>query len=219
MQSRWILLFVSISFVLGHAKVWADTSTAASELVTILENTKTLQAHFHQKIRDTHDHSVSKSQGQMLVKKPNQFLWKSTTPDPMQVIADGKVLWTYDVDLAQVTKQPLEEALQNSPATFLAGEASELKKHYHVTFAKTGECQKGIDRCFELRPVQSDSPFSSVILGFTQNKLAEMRMRDTLGQNVHIVFTQVKINEPLNQALFSFKPPKGVDVLSPQKSD
>lgn len=221
MHKKWLKRLMPILVGCGSLffclSVSANEGNPAAELTALLENMKTLQANYSQKIRDNQNHRVSESTGQMHVSRPNQFLWKSDTPDPIQVIADGHFLWTYDVDLAQVTKQNLAKALKNSPAAFLAGSTSELTHQYHVAYAKTADCPKGTDRSFELKSKQSDSPLVSMVLSFNQNKLVQMRMKDALGQDIRTVFTEVKINEPINQKLFSFTPPKGVDVLSPEK--
>jgi len=40
-----------------------------------------------------------------------------------------------------------------------------------------------------------------------------MELMDALGQTTVIRFSDVKLNPPLDAALFSFSPPAGVDVI------
>src|SRR5580658_9533931 len=110
------ILLLSISFT-----SFADDN-ASDKLIQSLKNINTFQAQFSQKIRDANGQHVSKAQGEMVVQRPGKFYWKTKLPDPILVVADGHTLWTYDIQLSQVTKQDLKLALANSPATLLAGE-------------------------------------------------------------------------------------------------
>ena len=48
---------------------------------------------------------MSLTKGDMIIRRPGKFYWKSQSPDPILVVADGKHLWTYDIDLEQVTDE------------------------------------------------------------------------------------------------------------------
>ncbi|HRE32851.1 MAG TPA: outer membrane lipoprotein chaperone LolA, partial [Candidatus Berkiella sp.] len=172
---------------------------AAEQLMASLKKISTFKANFSQKIQGSQGESLSKTQGEVVISRPGKFYWKSKKPDPILVIADGKFVWTYDLDLEQVTKQDLGQALQNSPATLLAGDASKLGDTFNISFAK--KCDNN-QTCYQLKPKQKDSTFSTINIRFTQDKLNEIRMRDPLGQNVYTVFTHVEVNQSVNQKLF-----------------
>ncbi|MFI4938208.1 MAG: outer-membrane lipoprotein carrier protein LolA, partial [Candidatus Berkiellales bacterium] len=131
------------------------------------------------------------------------------------VVADGKYLWTYDIDLSQVTKQDLKKSFRNSPAALLAGSVSRLTKDFTVTYAKDKQCDKGVDRCFLLEPKQKNATFADILIGFAQDQLIEIRMHDPLGQDIYTKFSAVKMNHRVNSQLFAFFPPRGVDVIQP----
>lgn len=183
---------------------------ASDQLIQALQKTNTFKANFEQKISGAEGEKLSHSQGQVVIARPGKFYWKSLKPNPTLVIADGKFVWIYDVELEQVTKQDLKQALQNSPATLLAGDVSKLGETFEIAFAK--KCQAN-NTCYQLNPKDKDSGYSTIIIRFTQDKLNEIRMKDPLGQNVRTVFTNVEVNQAINQKLFQFSPPKGVDVI------
>lgn len=185
-------------------------ATAAEQLMATLQHINTFKANFAQNIHSAEGDRLSNTKGQVVISRPGKFYWKGQKPDQILVVADGKFVWTYDVDLEQVTKQDLKQALMNSPATLLAGDASKLGETFEINYAK--KCPAN-DTCYELKPKQKDSPFSTIIIRFTSDKLNEIRMRDPLGQNVRTVFSQVEVNQAINHKLFDFKPPKGVDVI------
>lgn len=185
---------------------------AQADLIQSLEKINTYKAHFNQRIRDTNGEKISQSKGDIMVKRPGKFYWKSQAPDPVLVVADGKHLWTYDIELEQVTKQDLKPVLTNSPAALLAGKVETLTNNYKISFAKKASCQQS-DRCFELRPLHQEEHFSHVFIGFSKNDLVEIRMKNSLGQDIYTRFTQVKVNQSIDNKHFAFQPPRGVDVI------
>lgn len=204
----WGSVAIGLLFI---APVAAQTPTES--LQKSLNAVNTYEASFHQQIKDAHGAVVSNASGSVQISRPNQFYWKSEKPDPIIVIADGKHLWNYDVDLAQVTQQDLKPVMKNSPAGILAGDAAQLTDSFTVELGKAKQCHGKTDQCFVLKPKDSDAGYSQVVLGFQQGKLVEIKMQDGLGQDVQTQFTQVKINHPIEAKRFQFKPPKGVDII------
>lgn len=186
---------------------------AADDLIALLKKMDSYQAHFTQSIKSSTGEKISNTKGEVVIRRPDRFYWKSQKPDPIIVVADGKNLWTYDIDLQQATKQAQKTALKNSPAMLLAGATDKFQEDFTISNAKPGSCKSSKDRCFSLKPKQKDSTFKNIYIGFTQDKLVEVRMSDPLGQNVYTVFTDVKVNGAINDKLFKFMPPKGVDVI------
>lgn len=204
-----IMKGVLLTLGLGYG-VCALGATAGDQLVQSLQKITTFKANFAQTINGAEGEKLSKSNGQVVISRPGKFYWKSQKPNQMLVVADGKFVWTYDLDLEQVTKQDLNQALHNSPATLLAGDVSKLQANFDIDFAK--KC-KANHTCYQLKPKQKDSTFSTIVIRFEQDKLNEVRMKDPLGQNVQTAFSNVEVNQSINKKLFDFAPPKGVDVI------
>lgn len=219
MIKRYLPLMIGTGLVLTTiGKVGAQATSGKVQspeqvLIQSLEKIETFKAHFSQKIRDANGSVLSQTQGEMMVKRPGKFYWKSQKPDPVLVVADGNFLWTYDIELSQVTKQKMQEALGKSPAALLAGSINQITKDFTIAYAKKNQCAKSAEQCFLLSPKQKDAPFADILLGMAKGAVLEVRMHDPLGQDVHTSFTQAKVNQALNTKLFSFVPPKGVDVI------
>lgn len=200
---------VSTFLLLFSCSLLADESDA---LIQSLQKINTYKAHFNQRIRDNNGEKLSNTKGEMMVKRPGKFYWKSQAPDPVLVVADGKNLWTYDIELSQVTKQELNASLGNSPAALLAGKLDSLKQNYSIAAAQKANCTQS-ERCYELKPKNKEEQFSNIYIGFNKDNLVEIRMKNSLGQDIYTRFTEVKVNPTLDNKLFAFKPPKGVDVI------
>lgn len=192
-------------------------ATPTKDLVSILEKITVYRADFAQKIFDADGKLLSTAQGEMVVSRPNKFYWQAKHPDPILVVADGKTLWNYDKELEQVMRQPLGNALSNSPAKLLAGELSHLEQDFEITEVDRKECSKVSEKCYYLKPTQKDTPVNNIYLGIQKNVVTIVKMHDNLGQNVITHFSNVALNPKVNDKMFQFKPPKGVDVIEAGK--
>jgi outer membrane lipoprotein carrier protein len=65
----------------------------------------------------------------------------------------------------------------------------------------------------ELRPMDPEAEFDRVLLGLEDETLQLLAMEDAFGLRTEIRFSEVKRNQPLDDALFRFTPPAGADVI------
>jgi len=172
------------------------------------EQTQAIRANFHQVVTDKQGRKVQEVQGQMQLKRPNKFRWDYNKPFEQQIISDGKQVWLYDTELAQVTVREFSQALGSSPAALLAGDDAIEKSFKLVNAGAKG----GLD-WVSAGPKAKETGFDKILLGFKDNKLQEMSLIDSFGHNTKIVFSQVETNPAIDEKAFLFQPPKGVDVV------
>lgn len=184
-------------------------ATPASELNALLTSMSTLRANYTQTTVDPKFQDRQVVQGKALLARPNQFRWEIEKPFQQLLVADGTRLWIYDADISQVTVQPLQNNLKDTPALLLAGDPRAVEDHFKVKSKDTGFGEK----TYELTPTDEDSLVRGVQLTFKGTVISRMILIDNLHQIVTIEFTQAKINETLPQDLFRFTPPEGVDVI------
>lgn len=145
-------------------------------------------------------------QGHFVFKRPGQFIWSITAPYEQVLQADGKNLYVYDKDLAQVTHRVLDEAISGSSAAILFGKA-DLERTF--TLRDEGKVQ-GVD-WLELRPKQEDSSFERIRIGFQGNTLHAMELYDAFGNITYLTFHHLEINPSLPKDCFVFKLPQGAE--------
>ena len=192
------------------AKSMQSQQAAEMQLSQLLSGLKTMQANFTQNSYDIHGKILQKSTGTMALQRPGKFRWNIKTPHKQMYIADGTYLWTYDAALAQATKQRLNPAKNNNPASLLSGSVASLQQRFYVT--ETGNTKTG--QWFQLKPKAKNDLFRYIELHFQNNQLNEMKLSDNLGQLSTFIFSNIQINTNLDQKLFQFAPPKAVDVIS-----
>jgi chaperone LolA len=206
-----ILLTILLLQTMAYAK--SGMLNAMDTLSVLLQETHTYSAEFKQEIYDRKGVLVTSAKGDIRVARPGKFYWKVTHPEPLVVVADGKVLWHYDVELAQVIKKDLAQALENSPAALLAGSLETLRQRFSADFMPLKNCSNLSDTCIFLESTEQDPLFTQIILSFKNKKLIAMEMNDTLGQKITIQYTGVMLNSHISPSFFKFNIPKKVDVI------
>ena len=185
----------------------ACSDTVSDALQAKLNAIRTMSATFNQVV-SAKKREVSRSSGTMALSRPGHFRWQTQNPMKQSVIADGRHLWVYDVDLEQVTVKKQDKGLGGTAALFLSGYNNTVTKDFDVTVKK----QNNIHH-YDLHAKSSKANFQQVQLTFQGNALSGMVLFDQLGQRTDVQLSQIKINPTLSKALFQFNTPKGVDVV------
>ncbi|WP_028534203.1 outer membrane lipoprotein chaperone LolA [Paludibacterium yongneupense] len=182
-------------------------AAAIPQLKAFIAGSSTLAANFTQVVTSKNKHD--EASGTLSISRPGRFRWSYDKPYRQLIVGDGKRLWIYDLELAQVTTHPLDAALGSSPAALLAG-SNAIERDYVLKEAG----KQGAIEWLSASPRKAENTFSGIRMGFRDNSLIEMQLTDNFGNSTHITFTALRKNPALDGALFRFTPPKGVDVIS-----
>lgn len=181
-----------------------------------LDNVRSMTAVFEQSLVDANDNVVETSSGTLKLRRPGQFRWSYETPYEQELVADGLNVWSYDVDLEQVTVKPQAEMLANTPATLLGGSREVLDEFEYVDSV---EDERGTI-WLTLSPRNTGNGFNRVELGFDGGTLRRMIFADSLGQTTLIALLDVTLNEPIDDGEFDFAVPAGTDLVGvPRTAD
>ena len=191
--------------------VATDASTAGDghELVTSFVNDfKTMQGRFEQSLLDADGEVLERTSGTLQIQRPGQFRWRYTEPYEQELVADGLNIWSYDVDLAQVTVKPQREALANTPALLLGGSEDAMQQ-----FNNDGSYEEAGTTWVQLSPKNTESGFLRVELGFKREQLYRMVFFDNLQQTTLVALYDVAIDVPFAAGEFDFEVPEDVDIV------
>lgn len=175
---------------------------------SFLTDVKTLQADFEQTLIDAHGKVLEESSGTLEISRPGRFRWTYTEPYEQQLLADGLNIWSYDVDLAQVSVKPQSVALANTPALLLGGSNAALQE-----FNYEGAHADGGLTWVRLAPKNTDSGFKRVELGFAGDELTRMVFFDNLEQTTVVILDNAVVNADVDDDIFVFELPEDVDVV------
>lgn len=186
-----------------------DREDAGKRLIDdFVLNVRTFQGRFDQSLLDADGQVVEVTSGVLEIQRPGQFSWKYVEPYEQWLVADGLNIWSYDVDLEQVTVKPQARALANTPALLLGGGEGALDQ-----FDYEGSYVEAHTTWVRLSPKNTGSGFVRVELGFTAGTLYRMVFFDNLEQTTLIELSDVLVNEPIDSSHFVFTVPDDVDVV------
>ena len=206
---RKIVLFISLIFAASNVAAEATIDEMGEKLVNdFITNVITLQGRFEQTLIDAEGIVVEESSGTLELERPARFRWSYNEPYEQWLIADGRNVWSYDLDLQQVTVKPQQQALANTPALLLGGSEDALEQ-----FNFGGTTVEEVTTWVRLEPKNSDNGFNRIELGFIDEKLQRMIFFDNLEQTTLVALYDVIINEPIDAERFEFYVPAGVDVV------
>lgn len=208
MIRKFILLFV---IACSAANVAAQSSVdEMGEMLVhhFLTDVTTMQGSFEQSLIDADGTVVEVTSGTLEIERPVRFRWSYSEPYEQWLIADGLNVWSYDLDLQQVTVKPQRDALANTPALLLGGAKDALAQ-----FNFGGTTVDEVTTWVRLEPKDENSGFKRIELGFIDGKLMRMMFFDNLQQTTLIALHDVTINEPIDAERFEFSAPDGVDVV------
>ena len=168
----------------------------------------TFSGEFEQSLIDPDGRLLETTTGTLEIQRPGRFRWVYVGPYEQWLIADGTNIWSYDIDLEQVTVKPQAEALANTPALLLGGSGEAMDQ-----FEYGGSFVEGGLTWVRLLPVDTDSGFRGVELAFHERQLSRMVFFDNLEQTTVVVLKNVTVNEPIDAARFEFVVPDDVDVV------
>ena len=200
-------------FVFAPSVRSADLPDVIAGLQKRYASVETVKGTFQQSYRAP---GIQREQtGEFWLRKPGLMRWEYKTPDPQLFVADGKRSFLYVPGDRQVTIQPLSPAdLHNTPLSFLLG-SSDINKTFFVAWET--ESKARLENTFFVRlvPRKQQSDFSSLVLELDQKSydLRRIVVKEPGGSTSEFLLSNVVVNTKLDNKLFQFKTPKGVEEI------
>lgn len=190
----------------------APAGEARSRLDVFLHGFQSLRGAFEQQQFDETGAPLESAKGTVAILKPGRFRWEYQQPYAQTIISDGKQLWVYDKDLAQVSVNDIAKSGPGAPARIL-GEDVDVDAVYTVVEEPSTDGVAWI----ALTPKGEGSQYTTIEIGLAADGVRAMRLKDNLGQTTLITFHDLVRNGEVAPGLFAFTPPPGVDVVRGQR--
>jgi outer membrane lipoprotein carrier protein len=208
---KTLSIIAGLALMLAGSMTWAQARVdeVGQQLVNdFVDNVITLQGRFEQSLIDAEGTVVERSSGTLEIERPGRFRWSYSEPYEQWLVADGLNIWSYDVDLAQVTVKPQAKALANTPALLLGGSEDALSQ-----FSFDGSMVEKGTTWVRMIPVDTKSGFERMELGFFNGQLSRMVFFDNLEQTTLVALYDVTTNEPIDSERFEFQVPDDADLV------
>ena len=146
-------------------------------------------------------------EGKFLLSKPGKMKWEYLKPKKAVVISNGKNIVYYDYELEEASYLSTKAVL----AHFLSKEKINLAKDVHVEKYTAGKHYSELV-ISEKNKDYEKSAIAGLALKFEREdnhkmKLAEVDVFDENGQEIEIIFSNIKTNTEINKSEFIFRNP------------
>lgn len=202
---------IFVALILFAFVMPAHAISGREALASYFESVRTLAGRFEQVTLDEGGGVLEESRGEFRIARPDRFNWFYEAPFPQRLIADGRWLYVYDVELRQVTVRDLGDVLGVGPAVLLSGDFEDVERNFRI--------ESGEGDWLSLLPVGGEWDFQRVRLKMVDGVPAVIEVDDGLGQTTRVRLFDLVRNEPIDEAVFEFTPPAEADVIAPPGYD
>ena len=163
--------------------------------------------------------TTATEQGTVLIKKPGKMRWNYTSPETHLFVSDGLTVYSYvpvDNQVYVFDMPSGDEA--TTPVLFLAGRG-DLTRDFTVAYAELPDLPPDT-YALRLTPLQVEPDYEWLTLVVDSHTLQIRRLLAHYleGGTSTFVFTNLKENVGLADALFTFRIPRGADVITSDNS-
>jgi len=229
------LLFLAMTALPALA---ADKTADLKDVVAALEKgyatLQDVQADFSQRTTITSMKKEQRGSGEVLLKRPASstamFRFNYTKPK-QQIVSNGRQVWFYLPENRQVMVSQVSEMFKggnNIALSYLTG-LGHVSRDFSIAFAKEKR-DKGGNYQLELVPHKPSPVLAKLQLTVSveavEHFLKDGAVRDIFpivssvvfditGNETRIDYSRARVNKGIDNGKFSFKIPKGVEVIKP----
>jgi len=150
--------------------------------------------------------------GTVKIKKPGRMRWSYTKPEVKEIVADGKLLYTYiKADkVCYVSDLPAGDSAPTA-LLFLTGRG-DLMRDFKSALSPT---QSPAEWRLQLTPIKKESDFTRLTIGVDPKSLRMITLESIDADEGKSAFTfaNLRENTDVPDKEFFFTPPKGCDVI------
>ena len=194
-----------------------DAAQLAQALQKKYDGIKDFSAEFVHTYQGGVLHKQITERGRLLIKKPGKMRWEYTAPEQKLFVSDGVKMYSYlpqDKQVVIASVPPEDQA--TTPTLFLAGKGS-LPRDFTASVVDTPAGMPAGTEALKLVPKKQQQDYDWLILVIDPRTL-EIRglvTVDAQGGKSSFSFNNLKENVGVADKEFTFKIPRGVDVITP----
>jgi outer membrane lipoprotein carrier protein len=188
----------------------ASIDAIVKKLQSRYDSTDGFRADFTQEVESATLGQKVESRGTVMFKKPGRMRWEFSEP-PQTLVSDGKFFWFYQPAEKQVLKTPFHQVFSSTtPASFLLG-VGRLDQDFNISL--TGETADS----YQLHLTPKKDPEALGLLDLVVSAktfdILQVTVTDPLGNVTRLHFSNIDRKASLDDTLFHFTVPPGVDVI------
>ncbi len=210
-----VLLLFSLLLILPVPR--GSAAQELDQLVNVLQTRylrlSTFSAEFTQ-IYVAPGERLRRESGRLLLKKPGRMRWDYTAPEVKLYLSDGKQIYEYIPAERVATRTRVSASTDlRAPFMFLLGRGNLRRDFKLIEFAHEAPVQAG-NRVLHLVPKRTQELRELFIeLTAERQTLVRLSFIDNSGARTDFLFGNLRENIPIEDSLFTFTPPAGVQMI------
>ena len=159
---------------------------------------------------------IEKGEGSVCFKKGGKMYWEYKKPSVQKIYLDGKNLWFYLPEDNQVMHNDSSKLPSDITLDLFAGKLK-IREKFIVSAVPEEPRHKKNSMVLKLVPRSPQPNLRSLTLWVdgTTYYIYQSSLEDELGNNTTLKFSRIKVDRGLDDAIFTFTPPPGVELFKP----
>ncbi len=188
----------------------SDLNTIVRRLQRHYQETSSFDAKFREQVASVG--GVKRDlEGTIKYRRPGRLRWDFAPPQQETIVADGTTLYVFQPDLSQVIEAPLARAFRTSAAAALLLGMGNVERDFAVSLPVA----PARDNLVHLMLVaRADGTRIALGLDPATYDIVTAALTDQLGNVTSLAFSDIRTNISLDETLFTFRVPDGVDVVT-----
>jgi len=150
--------------------------------------------------------------GRAFFKRSGKMRWEYETPDPQEIITDGKTLWVFRPEDNQVMIGKAPSFFKGGKGFSFLSDMKVIRQKFSMVLEK--ETEKGFF-VLKLNPKEKTYDIVEIYLWISRTTFDVVRIvtYNSYGDETRIVFNNIQLKQNLDDSLFTFKVSEGIEVL------
>ena len=151
--------------------------------------------------------------GRAFFKRSGKMRWEYETPDRQTIITDGKTLWVFRPEDNQVMIGKAPSFFKGGKGFSFLSDMKVIRQKFSMVLEK--ETEEGFF-VLKLLPREKTYDIVEIYLWISRKTFDVVRILtyNSYGDETRIVFTNIQLKQNIDDSLFSFKIPEGMEVLN-----
>lgn len=155
---------------------------------------------------------TDRASGEALFKRPDKMRWVYEKPDRQTIITDGNTLWIFRPEDNQVMIGKAPSFFEGGKGFSFLSDMKLIKKIFSIYFERKTAAGNVI---LKLLPREKTYDVSEIYLTILSSTFEIVRVAtyNSYGDKTQIEFKNIRFERELDDSMFTFKIPQGVEVL------
>jgi outer membrane lipoprotein carrier protein len=158
---------------------------------------------------------MDQASGKVYIKYPGKMRWEYEKPDRQIFITDGEKLWVYRPDDNQVQVGKAPSFFKSGKGASFLSDISLVRQKFDISLKKDKQDESDPFYYLKLTPREKTLDIAEILLMVSKQtfNVVQIISIDLYGDENRIDLLNFAFRADLDDSLFSFKIPEGVDVL------